>query len=721
MTARRDAAPGRPEARPGDLGGWAGARRVSLAERLDESAAEVHLVTAIKAVLSLAGCLIALLVVDARAATMWLAASSSVLTWSWAASRRQARGEAVGWRLRAAFVAGLAAENLCWAMLGALLWSAGSVSGQACALVIWAALCGIGVLLFYNTPAIFLVAGVLPASAAFTLVALRSGMGWREALPVWIALGLSVIFDMGRALETPSHQASKRRLNDSLNRYRILAENVTDVIMRTELDGRQQYVSPAALSVLGYPPEELVGTLRQDFLKPEDAAGMDDILARMLAAPDRPQVVTLQVHRKDGRPIWLQTSAKLVYEQGEPVAVVSVSRDVTEQVATDAALKEAKAAAEAANLAKAEFLANVSHEIRTPMNGVLGALHLLERESLSDEGRELIRQAGDCGRMLSQLLNDVLDFAKIDAGKLDLAPEPMNAGEALNAVAALLLGQARAKGVELRCEITGEDLWIEADPARLRQVIFNILGNAVKFTLQGSVVARLAIRPAGAGRRRVTLTVEDTGIGIAEDAQRRLFERFRQAESDTARRFGGTGLGLAISQVIARAMGGDIRCRSIEGVGSTFELEFEAPAAEPVVAEPTEEGVLEGVRVLLVEDNATNRLVARTMLTRLGAHVDEAEDGVEGLRAARDGAHDLILMDVQMPHMDGIDATRAIRGLAGAAADVPIIGLTANVMAHQRAQYLAAGMDGIVAKPISPAALLAEIGRLLSAETRLAG
>jgi CheY-like chemotaxis protein len=338
----------------------------------------------------------------------------------------------------------------------------------------------------------------------------------------------------------------------------------------------------------------------------------------------------------------------------------------------------------------------------------------MDREAISPEGRELIRHANDCGRMLSQLLNDVLDFSKIEAGQLEMAPEPMQAGEALGAVITLVGGLARAKGVELNCEIEGGDLWIEADPIRVRQAMFNLLGNAVKFTARGHVTARLAVTAAGDGGRHVSLEVEDTGIGMSAEAQSHLFERFRQAEGNTARRFGGTGLGLSITQALTRMMGGEITFSSVEGEGSTFRMTFDAPAAAAVELEPAEGGLLDGVNILLAEDNPTNRLVARTMLTRLGAGVDEAEDGLGALKAARLGAHDLILMDVQMPNMDGVEATRAIRALDGPASGVPIIALTANVMVHQRAEYLAAGMDGVVAKPISPGALLSEIARVIA-------
>jgi PAS domain S-box-containing protein len=666
------------------------------------------------------GLMAALLLLPWQVSAGWVAGNTLLEIWGWFATRPQGKRQQIGWPARANFLANYGVTNLWWLTLSLLFWTAGSPAAQATGLALLIAIGLVGVLLFYNAPVVFLAAGILPAGASLSLMVVGQGGGWRELLPIWMALTLSAIFNLGRAIETPSMQQTQRRLDASRNSYRVLAENITDIIVRCDMAGLHQYVSPASLSVLGYQPEDLIGTQRMDFVHPDDHAQVAAGVERMLADPSRSEAFTLRVRHRDGRWLWLQCNARVVCEDGVPVGIIDISRDVTERVAADAALLEAKAEAESASRAKAEFLANVSHEIRTPMNGVLGALHLLDREPVSQEGRELMRQAQDCGRMLSQLLNDVLDFSKIEAGQLDLAPEPTDPGQALRAVVGLLEGQARAKGVELICDIAGEGLWIEADPVRLRQAMFNLVGNAVKFTPSGRVAARLAVSDRGA-RRHVRLEVEDTGIGMSAQAQSHLFERFRQGEGDTARRFGGAGLGLSITQALARMMGGEIGFASAEGEGSTFWLDFDVPAATAVVAVPVSEDLLGGISILLVDDNATNRLMARTLLTRLGASVEEAEDGLAALQAAGRGGCDLILMDIQMPRMDGVEATRAIRALPGEMAGVRIIGLTANVMVHQRAQYLVAGMDGVVAKPIVPATLLAEIARVTAGETRLAG
>ena len=700
----------------GDLTPTAGwnddARAPSFGARLDEAAVAMHPIGLIRLALVAIGGLISAMILGWPASVAWVVGGWAIEGWTWFATRPPARGGPSDWRARLNFAANYLVLNLWWLLLCGLFWRAGGVAGHASAAAIFLSLSAILFLLFHNVPAGFLVAGAVPTVGALSVVALADGRGWLQLLPIWMSIAMGMVFCLGRALETPSLQQSNRRLNLSLNKFQVLAENVPDLIARFDLEGRYLYASPASLAVLGYTPEELVGTLLEDLLQPGGEQSLAATLERMMTVPDQPQVITALTRHKDGRWLCLQTSIKLVRENGVAVGVIGVSRDVTERVAADTALQAAKSEAECANQVKSEFLANISHEFRTPMNGVLGALHLLQGETLSPEGQTLLRNADDCGRTLSQLLSDVLDFSRMAAGGLELAPEPVDVGEMLWAITDLFCGEAAAKGVDLRCDIARDGLWIETDPVHLRRALSNLVGNAVKFTTKGRVIVRLQIETVAGARRRVRFEVEDTGIGIAPDVQTQLFEHFRQAQGGATRRFGGTGLGLAMARAVALMLGGAIGFSSTEGEGSTFWLTFEAPAAEPVVSAPVEEGMLDGVNILLVEDNPTNRLVVRTLLTRLGAAVEDAEDGRMGLEAARRGAHDLILMDIQMPGMDGVEATRAIRGLPGAASQVPIIALTANVMTYQKLEYLAAGMNGVVAKPISPMALLSEIARL---------
>ncbi|WP_374575640.1 ATP-binding protein [Phenylobacterium sp.] len=397
-------------------------------------------------------------------------------------------------------------------------------------------------------------------------------------------------------------------------------------------------------------------------------------------------------------------------EAGEPRRGVGLIIDIDESKRQELALDEARRLAEEATVAKSDFLASVSHEIRTPMNGVVGVLNLLEREPLTGEGKHLVAEALGCAEMLGQLINDVLDFSKIEAGKLTLSPAPTDVRAIVESVAGLLRPQAEAKGLYLRAEVEDGLGWVDVDPVRLRQCLFNIVGNAVKFTEKGGVAVKVRRLGEGAAAK-LRFEVRDTGVGIPESARGKLFDRFQQVDGGAGRRFGGTGLGLAISRQLTLMMGGDLDYDSCEGEGSTFWFEVSAPpaVAQAAVADGLGEAPLEGLQVLVVDDNRVNRIVGVKTLEALGACAEAVESGHDAVEAVRTGDFDLILMDVNMPGMDGLEATRRIRadGFRGA-----ILALTADVMRRQEEAYLAAGMNGMAPKPFSPASLLAEIARL---------
>ncbi|ATQ44828.1 ATP-binding protein [Caulobacter mirabilis] len=415
-----------------------------------------------------------------------------------------------------------------------------------------------------------------------------------------------------------------------------------------------------------------------------------------------------RIHHGEGVERWVRVFYRLDRPTRRGVGLVL---DIDARKRQELALVEAQRAAETAAEAKARFLANMSHEIRTPMNGVIGVLHLLKNEPVSDEGRRLLDEALSCGAMLSTLLDDVIDFERIEAGRLDLSEEAVEAADLVRSVIRLLEPQAAAKGLTLALDEAEALGWVWTDPVRLRQCLFNLIGNAVKFTLDGGVRVRCE-RPAS---DRLAFIVEDTGVGIRPEAQVKLFERFHQADASATRRFGGSGLGLAITRRLAEMMGGSVSFVSTPGAGSTFRLEIAAQVASPRAADAQAESrLLEGLKILVVEDNATNRTIACKLLETLGAIAHTAADGLEGVQAATAGGFDLVLMDIQMPGIDGLEAARRIRALPGPAGVTPIVALTANVLSHQRQTYLAAGMDGVVGKPISPAALLAEIARIAS-------
>ena len=360
--------------------------------------------------------------------------------------------------------------------------------------------------------------------------------------------------------------------------------------------------------------------------------------------------------------------------------------------------------ARAATQAKSAFLTMMSHELRTPLNGVLGMVHALTTTNLNARQRAHLDVIESSGRSLLLILNDILDLSKIEAGRLEVETVPFGLTQLLENVVALWGPPAAEKGLTLTLNLDPDlPAWAAGDPTRLRQVITNLLSNAMKFTDQGSICLR--VRGADNGLLRVE--VIDTGAGIPAIVQARLFTDFSQADSSTSRRFGGTGLGLSISRRLCRLMGGDLVVSSVEGLGSTFRASVLLGAAEPsAVAVEPESMEMPCLRILAVDDNAANRAVAEALLSALGLSVTLANDGAEALELLKRQAVDLVLMDINMPVMGGIEALRAIRRGEAGDPDIPIIALTADAMLGDRERYLAEGFDDHLAKPIEPTALI---------------
>jgi PAS domain S-box-containing protein len=493
---------------------------------------------------------------------------------------------------------------------------------------------------------------------------------------------------------------------------REVFDSVPVGIVKVDQDLRILACNPAYASITGYSQSELLTMNALDLTHPEDARASLDLARRGM----NPTLGTMSLEkryvRKDGAEVWARiTSHALDSDANHSRCVLSLVEDITEERRINAELLEAKDRAVAASLARTQFVANMSHELRTPLNGIVGNLDLLASEVVAPPAKQSLEHARTSVSLLLSILNDILDFSKIDAGRLTLEAAPFDLHRALNSVGGTYRAAFDEKGVALEVVVSGDTpQWVVGDGLRLRQILNNLVSNALKFTAQGQVTLRASTSADGA----LEFSVTDTGIGMSSKNLDKLFSPFTQAESSTTRRFGGTGLGLSISRALTRMMGGDIAVRSVEGQGSRFVFGLRLPACQPPVVATLVPRVQEQVpplRILVVEDNLINQLLIRRLLEKGGHQVVIAADGQEALAHVAGDRFDVVLMDCQMPVMDGYEATRRIVAEVGPVRPL-IIALTAHAYQEDRERCLAAGMDEYLSKPVSQAALDSILARV---------
>ena len=571
--------------------------------------------------------------------------------------------------------------------------------------------------------AVNLVAPILSIVAVQMLAAtllVKHGLPWRLitllATPVVVFHAFRTVQLRLNAARDEAREALAK-LSESEARYRLLMDASTDIILQYDPDGVIQFASPS-VGQLGYSPSQIVGLNVADLGHPdereENLVGRAHIVREGRAPGDGRW--SYRARKADGEYIWLEGNpAPIRDEAGDIVGVMTAQRDITARRLMEEELREAKRRAEAAAEAKSEFLANMSHEIRTPLTGIIGFSGLLAQiEPMPAQAATYIRRIETSGQSLLSIVDDILDYSKLEAGQVRLDPQPFEVGEFLTQTIDGFSARAALKSIALEQSIASDvPRVVVADSSRLAQVLNNLLSNAIKFTDEGSI--RLHVDyDQGLGRLRCAVT--DTGVGVAPEKLDKLFKRFSQVDGSVSRRYGGTGLGLSICKSLVELMGGEIEVSSAVGKGSTFafwiaaqpgeESDLGVDASAPTALDPDRPS-----RILVVDDLDVNRELIRAILEAAGQTVEEAAGGAEALAAATDRAFDLILMDLQMPGMDGFAAARAIRQQSTLNRQSPIVALSANVLPEHVRASAAAGMNDHIGKPIMPAVLLGAVAR----------
>ncbi|WP_108879936.1 ATP-binding protein [Anderseniella sp. Alg231-50] len=512
------------------------------------------------------------------------------------------------------------------------------------------------------------------------------------------------------------------KLKRSEEQLRTTVRSALDAIIVINDHGEVMEFNPAAEQIFGFKRNKVVGRMMSEFIIPNryrDAHGT--AITHFLNTGEGPligQRIEIEALHAKGHEFMIELAIQQA-EGPDGTIFLGYARDVTEKKAAEAQILQERDRAEVANRAKASFLAMMSHEIRTPLNGVLGILGLLGDETDRTEQQRLIRTARVSGKALLTIINDILDFSKLEAGRLDLDEEVFLVDSLINGVESLVSHRARENTVDLRIKI-GKNVpeAVTGDPGRIRQILLNLTWNAIKFSEGGKVEIAVSQRTRKAGVSTVRFSVKDTGIGIPTRHHDELFAEFSMLDASYSRKFGGTGLGLAISKSLVLNMGGEIDFKSTPGKGSTFWFDLPMTIADASDAVPFDElesdediPAVDQLRVLLAEDNTTNQLVIGNMLERLGCLVDIVSNGIEVIDSVQSRPYDVVLMDISMPEMDGLEATKHIRALDDEVSKIPIIALTAYALDEDRQTALTAGMDEFVAKPVSRLELARAISR----------
>lgn len=508
--------------------------------------------------------------------------------------------------------------------------------------------------------------------------------------------------------------------------YRQIVNNVSDIIYRIDLKGYFTYVNPSAIRQTGFTEEELLSMPFTSLIHPDAQERAFSFFKEVYESKHDFSTAEFPMLRKDGNVVWIGQEVHLLTSNNQITGFQVIARDITLEKEFKEQLIIAKTNAEKTAELKSRFLANMSHEIRTPLNGIIGIINLLENTTLSHKQQVYIQAILSSSNQLMGIINDVLDLSKIDAGKLVMESTAFDLYGLVDSVQTVFEVTTKEKGIQLICTVA-QDIpqFVIGDPVRLNQILYNIIGNAVKFTDQGRVEVMLTLVHLEEESCTILFQIRDTGVGMDEQVINKIFDSFTQAESDTTRKFGGTGLGLAIVKNLVKLLGGSIEVKSKQAIGSTFIIELPFLIAhESLVEVKTDKKIdesiqLKGLSILVVEDNPINQLVTRDLLEEKEVRVAVASNGQIALDLMRETAFDLVLMDMQMPVLDGYQTMRLIRKMEnGSPKHMPIIALTANAIESETQKCFEAGADAYVAKPFRPDYLFDEIQSLLHASDK---